>query len=378
MSLPSPHPLHWYLEGYVDSGKRAWRTVIRSLPLAIGRDRSAGLHLLSDRVSAEHAELFRRDGGLWVRDLASTNGTFVNGGRVEGEQRLRGGDLIRFADLEFRLAPYSFPDPVQDTRTRVLSRREIADFLEGQIEEFARLLERRAVRPLFQPVQRLSDGAVIGYELLSRGDLSGFVTAPAELFYMAERLGREVELSQLCRIQGLEAAKALPGSPILFLNTHPSEMEYGGALVRALAQVPVRPAGRLVVEIHEAAVTDLEGLAEVCSALREMGIGLAFDDFGTGQSRLMEIAEVPPNYVKFDMAFVRDLHEASARRRRLLGDLVRMTIGMGVTPIAEGVESRDEVEACRKVGFEYAQGYYLGVPLAVEELGGPVRGSEPT
>ncbi len=369
MSLPSPQLFHWYLEGYVDAGKRAWRTVIRSLPLVIGRSPSAGLHLLSDRVSVEHAEIFGRDGRLWVRDLGSTNGTFVNGTRIEEERRLRGGDVLRFADLEFRLAPYGFPDPVRDTRTKVLSRREVADFLEEQIEEFGRLLERRAVRPLFQPVQRLSDGRVIGYELLSRGDLSGFVTAPAELFYMAERLGRETELSQLCRVQGLEAAKALPGSPILFLNTHPSEMESSSAFVRALARIADRPAGRLVVEIHEAAVTDLEGLGRICSALREMGIGLAFDDFGTGQSRLMEIAEVPPNYVKFDMGFVRGLHEAPERRRRLLGDLVRMTIAMGVTPIAEGVESREEVEACRKVGFEYAQGFYLGVPLAVEELG---------
>ncbi len=371
MSLPSPHPLHWYLEGYVDSGKRAWRTVIRTLPLAIGRSPESGLHLLSDRVSVEHAEIFRREGRLWVRDLGSTNGTFLNGARLEGERALRGGDLLRFADLEFRLAPYSFPDPVRDTRTKVLSQREIADFLDEQIEEFARLLERRAVRPLFQPVQRLSDGAVVGYELLSRGDLSGFVTAPAELFYMAERLGRETELSQLCRLQGLEAAKALPGSPILFLNTHPSEMESSGDFVRALARIPARPAGRLVVEIHEAAVTDVEGLGEICTALREMGIDLAFDDFGTGQSRLMEIAEVPPKYVKFDMGFVRGLHEASERRRRLLGDLVRMTIAMAVTPIAEGVESREEVEACRKVGFEYAQGFFLGVPLAVEELGAP-------
>ncbi len=358
----------WCLEGYVDSGKRAWRTVIHRLPLRVGRDSRADLPLLSDKVSHRHAEIYSEGGGLWVRDLDSTNGTFVNGEQVRRARRLQAGDILRFADLEFRLTPYEAPDQLVDTRTKVLSKYELTDFLREQSEEFTRLLRKKAVRALFQPVVDLDRSALIGYELLSRGALSGFETAPAELFYIAESLGLEMKLSELCRIQGVLAAQSLPGSPRVFLNTHPSEIRRRGDFLKSLERLRVScPDAALVVEIHEAAMADPRTMSQLREGLDFLGIQLAFDDFGTGQSRLMEIAEVPPDYVKFDMAFVRRLHEATGRRRKLVADLVELTRSLGITAIAEGVESKAELQACREAGFTAAQGFYLGLPLGVEE-----------
>lgn len=123
-----------------------------------------------------------------------------------------------------------------------------------------------------------------------------------------------------------------------------------------------------MLEIHEAAVTDPEALRRLRSGLREIDIQIAFDDFGTGQSRLLELAEVPPDYVKFDMAFVRDLHLAPSRRRDTLLSLVQMTRESGIVPIAEGVETEEEKQACGEVGFDLAQGYRLGLPTPLDLL----------
>ncbi len=123
-----------------------------------------------------------------------------------------------------------------------------------------------------------------------------------------------------------------------------------------------------MLEIHEAAVTDSTALSRLRRRLREMEIRIAFDDFGTGQSRLLELADEQPDYVTFAMAFVRDLHLAPARRRDTLLSLVQMTRQSGIVPIAEGIETAEEERACREVGFDLAQGFYLGLPTPLDQL----------
>jgi EAL domain-containing protein (putative c-di-GMP-specific phosphodiesterase class I) len=90
---------------------------------------------------------------------------------------------------------------------------------------------------------------------------------------------------------------------------------------------------------------------------------LAYDDFGAGQSRLDELARVAPDSVKFDMRLVRDLHQATAERRLVTARLVELIRELGITPLAEGVESEAEADACEEIGFELAQGYFFGRPM---------------
>ena len=357
----------WYLVGYVDSDRRRWRTVIQSLPLRIGRERGADLFLYSSSVSHRHAEIFERDGVLHIRDLGSTNGTCVNGDRVEGERRLELGDTIHFADLPFRLNTYSPPVDTDLERTRALDSAELPVHLLGLRADFSRLMESRLIRPYFQAVKALDSGRTLGHEVLSRGTLGGVETVPMELFFLAENLGQECELSQLCRHVGVEAARLLPGSPLFFLNTHPGELQQIDELIESLSLL--RREGdnvRLVIEIHESAITEPEAVLNLRSELENLDILLAFDDFGTGQSRLLEIGEAPPHYLKFDMRLIRDLHQAPPERYRFLEGLVETAKRVGTTPIAEGIESKAERDACREVGFDLAQGFFLSVPRPVE------------
>jgi len=360
----------WYLEGYVDAGKRAWRTTLRSLPLRVGRQPQMDLQLMSDNVSARHAEILGLENELWIRDLDSTNGTFVNNVRIEGRQRLRHGDLIRFADLEFRLAHYLAPDEEDGPGTTALDSQELAMLLADQGPAVDRMLETRDVTSLFQPIVDLREDATLGWELLSRGTLGGYETAPTELMHTAERFGREVEVSEMCRERGVLQAVALPGRPLIFVNCHPAELRDTGRLLRSIEALLELGDGAvdLVLEIHEAAITDRSNLAELDAGLRELAVQIAFDDFGTGQSRLIELANTPPAFIKFDMEFVRRIDRRSDRQLTVLRSLLTVARDLGARSIAEGIETAAELDACREVGFRFGQGFHLARPRTLQDV----------
>ena len=122
------------------------------------------------------------------------------------------------------------------------------------------------------------------------------------------------------------------------------------------------------MEIHESAVTRIEELRELANRLEELGIRFAYDDFGAGQARLLELADVPAHFVKFDMTLIRGLHNASERKRKIVRDLVQMVLSIGSVPLAEGVEDEAEAKACLDMGFCLIQGYLTGRPVPVDSL----------
>lgn len=365
----------WYLESRLDDRGKLRRTAVRPLPFRVGRQIDSDLFLSSSHGSQRHAELYEHEGGLWLRDLGSTNGTSVNGRRLSSPRRLVGGDILHFADCELRVVEAPPESSFQTTQVFTLLERER---LEAQVKApgaFRELLRTRSLRTDFQPVVELGGGAVRGYELLGRAELAGAEASPEELFYIAEKLGNEIELSEAFRTVGLDLASRLAPRqaatpPLLFMNTHPSELLDSEALLASTRRLRrVHPHLRMVLEIHEAAVADLSSLRSLREGLAQLDVELAFDDFGTGQARLLELTEVSPKYLKFDAAWVDDLHLASARRREMVTSMLRMVADLGITAIAECVESREEAEACQQLGFQLGQGNYLGQPVAAEALG---------
>ncbi|MEF8711295.1 MAG: EAL domain-containing protein [Candidatus Accumulibacter propinquus] len=99
-----------------------------------------------------------------------------------------------------------------------------------------------------------------------------------------------------------------------------------------------------------------------------MGVRFAYDDFGAGQARLSELGDAPAHFVKFDMGLVHDIHLAGARKRRVVGDLVKLVLDLGSVPLAEGIEQEVEAQICREMGFQLIQGFLTGRPIPVENL----------
>ena len=141
------------------------------------------------------------------------------------------------------------------------------------------------------------------------------------------------------REEGVRSGQVLPIDHTLFVNTHPAEIEDLELMIfLAWRTAKLEPRRPIVLEIHEAAVTCGEQMRTLRAALTEMQIGLAYDDFGAGQARLVELVDVPPDYLKFDMRLVQNLESASIERQRMLASLVQMVRDLGITPLAEGIE----------------------------------------
>jgi EAL domain-containing protein (putative c-di-GMP-specific phosphodiesterase class I) len=354
-----------YLEHYPEPGGGVHCIPLDHFPFRIGRCSTADFTIYSRQVSKDHTEIDRQDLGFRIRDLDSTNGTFVNGQRIV-ESALLNGDIIHIAQKEFR---FSFK-PVQPAND---SDKFVTDSISSQMpfsmihgsEHLRELLVQHRVSIVFQPILHLQTRRILGYEALGRGAHDELSPNPCDLFRLAEHCRLAPDLSRLFRQVALDEALRLPGSPLVFLNVHPSEME-NETLVSSLKEVPseIRASERMVLEIHEDVVTETATLRRFRDRVKELGILLAYDDFGAGQARLAELAEVPPDFVKLDMALVRGIDGAKARQE-LLQALNRLSDDFGVQVIAEGIETSEEARICNQLGCAYGQGFFLGRPQPV-------------
>ncbi len=360
----------WYLESLVEGGRQLRRIAVHPLPFRVGRLSGLGLTLSSESVSKEHAELSVQDGSLQVRDLGSKNGTFVNSERVK-QVRLREGDIVHFAHVEFRVGRLELEateDELVEPATVSMGEEPLPQrFLEGA-RELPDLLERRQVSIVFQPIVSLPSGAPAGYEAFGRGCHPSLPEQPLPLFRIATGIGVQAELSRLFRETAVDLAETRPRFPALFLNVHFSELSTPG-LVPSIAAARERlPRLGLILEVHERALADLASVERLRTQLGKLGVGLAYDGFGAGQARLLELAEVPPTYLKFDMSLVRGIDSAPSSRQRLLTSLVSVARELLVNTVAEGVETAEEADACMHVGFTHAQGFFFGHPRPIESL----------
>ncbi|MDA1162557.1 MAG: EAL domain-containing protein [Planctomycetota bacterium] len=348
--------LEWYLCGSVSDGERSRETVISQQRFQAGRRSSCDLRLSWPTVSGVHAEFIQHENALLLRDLGSTNGTFVNGRRISTVTTLTENDVVHFGGVEFRLRKRS----EEDSRgTMAWNDGDLISRLDG----FEELIHGNGLIPYYQPIVMLLDATTVGYEVLARSRIPEFPT-PREMFETAEQLDREDEFSEVCRREGVKHGAGMPPDQRLFLNTHPTELQ-SDSLIESLEKLRADvPDQLLSLEIHEAAVTDLGAMAELQRRLTDLDIQLAYDDFGAGQARMLDLVEVPPEVLKFDISLIRNIHQASPKRQKMVGTLVLMVKDFGIKPLAEGVETLEEAEACLDLGFEFAQGFYFGRPAA--------------
>lgn len=355
----------WYLEGFGSEGK-TWLIHLKPLPFSVGRQETCDLRLSSAEISRRHAEIYEESSEIWVRECGSTNGTFVNRKRISGDQVLKSGDILHFGSQEFRITRRSAPRlptvTQQQEEVTSLAARALPQGFVNCVNEFNEMLRNRAVLPYYQPLVRMGDGQIFGYELLGRGNLKGLPASPGSLLRIANSLGKEVELSTLFRESGVEKARHLADGLELYFNTVPLEMDLP-LLQRSLRELRVLAPGLpLVMEVHETAVTDLQMMRNLRSLLNDLKIKLAYDDFGAGQARLVELMEVPPDVLKFDIMLIRNIHKRPAQSLQVLQTLVQMALDLGIKTLAEGVEEAEEAEVCKKIGFDYMQGFHVGRP----------------
>jgi EAL domain-containing protein (putative c-di-GMP-specific phosphodiesterase class I) len=341
---------------------------IEPLPFTVGRDEGCNLTLESRWVSMHHAEFNTSGELIWIRDLGSTNGTFVNQRPIQKSELIEPGDIIRFGKSNFRVKKANSIQQANIEHTIAIDLDQELINLVSLEPKLRKLLSERNAVVHFQPILQFSDMGVIGYEVLGRVNEHNSSPKIIELLDLAALLGCASELSSLFREKGVDLGSSLPGSPLLFVNTDPSELDRLDILLESLERTHEKtPSSRLVLEINEKAMVNTDEMKQFRDRLIDLNIAVAFDDFGIGQTRLLELAKAPPDFLKFDMSLIRNIHLAPKRLHQMVYTFVRAAHDLGIASLAEGIECPDEGETCRQLGFDYAQGYLYGRPSPISE-----------
>lgn len=246
-----------------------------------------------------------------------------------------------------------------------LERRERAEQRRRQTTaEIERALAPGGLRTVFQPIVELESGNLIGYEGLTRFNVEP-VRGPDLWFAAAEEVGLREELEVAAIRVALDRFDDVPADAYLALNLSPT------AIMSAQSD-PVRTRladERIVVEVTEhAPVADYNALERALAPIRAEGGRLAIDDAGAGFASLRHILRLNPDIIKLDICLTRGI-DLDRGRRSLASALIAFGTEMGTTIVAEGIETRAELEALRSLGVRYGQGYHLGRPGELPVVG---------
>jgi EAL domain-containing protein (putative c-di-GMP-specific phosphodiesterase class I) len=258
---------------------------------------------------------------------------------------------------------------VQDARDQVIRKTVRAEIQGGELLQDA--IARRDFQPVFQPVFDLADGRMIGIEALSRGPRGSELESGEILFSLAERTEMLLPLERICRALSLEAAAAAKPDCKIFLNLSPAAVAdpdfLGPRFLEQVAAWGLAP-DRIVLEITERTyVVYQELFRAVLARFRQQGFHIAVDDVGAGYSSLSSLADIAPDYLKFDAVFVRGI-DAHPTKQDLLEALLSFARKMQTRVIAEGIEREEELKTLRALDVPYGQGFLLARPMPIAEI----------
>lgn len=240
-------------------------------------------------------------------------------------------------------------------------------------------LQAGAFVPAFQPIERLCDGTLAGFEALARWRRAPDVLWEPGAFLetaLTEDLLGAISLAvmqQACRAMGPWAQAAAP----LFLTVNVAGRQLEGAdfvndVLAALATANL-PGASLRIEVTETQVLrDPARAARHLALLREHGIGVFFDDFGAGYSSLSWLMRLPVDGLKFD-AVLTQRAATDGHERKILRAMITLAREMGLVTVGEGVETPAQRAALLELGCDYAQGHLYAKALAPEDAGALAR-----
>ncbi|MFD2238592.1 putative bifunctional diguanylate cyclase/phosphodiesterase [Aureimonas populi] len=247
----------------------------------------------------------------------------------------------------------------------------------GRLElesDLRRAFARRELSLAFQPIVRIATGEIAGFEALLRWEhpKRGMVS-PAEFIPIAETSGLIVQLGQFAldeAVRRLSDWQRLPGRANLTVSVNISSRQLiRQDLVNDVKAVTKRYGLKpqtLKLELTESMVMDNpERSSQLLDKLRELGVGLSLDDFGTGYSSLSYLMRFPFDTLKIDQSFLAP--DSQPQRPIIVQSIVSMANELGLSVVAEGVQTQEDVKRLKAMKCEYAQSFMFAPPLAPEE-----------
>ncbi len=290
---------------------------------------------------------------------------------LSDSQTNRTEELIKDAELAMYHAKRIGGDRIEVFKPAMRARK--TDRLTLELE-LRRAIEREEITILYQPIVRLEDRVVAGFEALARWDHPKMGRmSPSEFIGIAEEIGLIVDLGlfvmersarQLSAWQRMSRQR----DPIFVSVNVSSRQLLRHDLIHDLRTVLARSPvarGTLKLELTESLVMENpEHAAQLLQRIRELGAGLALDDFGTGHSSLAYLQRFPFDTIKIDQSFVRANNKGT--RPVLLRSIVSLAHDLGMDVVAEGAESDSDAVELYQIGCEYAQGYAFGEPMSAD------------
>jgi len=240
--------------------------------------------------------------------------------------------------------------------------------------DLRRAVERKEFSLAYQPIVRLEDGSVAGFEALLRWDhpRRGPIP-PSDFIPVAESCGLIVQLGLFAMERAAEDLaswqKQISDAPLSVSVNLSSRQLIRRDLVNDVRSVVARAnlkARCFRLELTESLVMDNpEQTAHVLAKLKQLGIGLSLDDFGTGYSSLSYLTRFPFDTIKIDRSFVDD---ASPKRAVLLKSMISMAHELGMSVVAEGVSDESDALQLRHMGCEYVQSFMFGTPIPGDQV----------
>jgi diguanylate cyclase (GGDEF)-like protein len=235
----------------------------------------------------------------------------------------------------------------------------------------AALLASGKIVAALQPIVRLVNDTVIGYEALARFPQRARIRTPDHLFGAAAALNMQSAVDLACVRAGLQAASNI-GEADLFVNVLIGTLvDHSGvaALDRAVSDAKVDPAAVVLEFSEREPVPDLALLQRIAAELRARGFRIAVDDAGAGHASMRVIAELRPEFIKVDRSLITAI-DADRARRALVVALLSFSGHIGARVIAEGIETQREQETLQSLGVQFGQGWLLGRPVLQHALQG--------
>ncbi len=275
--------------------------------------------------------------------------------------------LLRAADIAMTHARAAGGDTYRFFETRMADALTRADELRRELRA---AIAADDIVPYFQPLVRIDDNAIIGFEVLARWPHAAKgMLLPAEFLPLVEESGLSAAMFESILTRACLAALDWPPEIKLAVNMSPIELQDTNLpdAVREILANTGFPGDRLEVEITENALVHDEKIArQVLDRLRRLGLTIALDDFGTGFSSLYHLRELPFDKVKIDKAFMRNL-DTDPEASRYVAAIIDFGHALGLDLTAEGIETQATLDRLRELGCTYGQGYLLGRPMPAED-----------
>jgi diguanylate cyclase (GGDEF)-like protein/PAS domain S-box-containing protein len=286
-------------------------------------------------------------------------------------QANRTDEVLKDAELAMYYAKRIGGDRIEIFKPAMRSRKTDRLAMESELR---RAIEREEIKVLYQPIVRLEDRAIAGFEALARWDHPKLGRlSPAEFISIAEEIGLIVDLGlfvldhtarHLAQWQAATRAR----EPVFASVNVSSRQLLRHDLIQDLRGVLGRAAlarGTLKLEITESLVMENpEHAAQILTRIKELGAGLSLDDFGTGHSSLAYLQRFPFDTIKIDQSFVRTTPRGT--RPVILRSIIALAHDLGMEVVAEGAETDSDAVELYQLGCEYAQGFAFGEPMSAE------------